>query len=183
MLKSIKIKLYPNEIQENYISNLLGSSRFVYNQCLNFKSTEYGLWNNNTGIKETGKYLTKLKKEHKWLRDVHSKVLQQSIINLEQSYKNFFKGLKSKHNVGFPSYKSKHQKQSCRFPVDAISGIKANRINIILKLKDINYKCSVKDEKYLNKHQSLIKSATLSKSKSGNYFFSILIDRTNKKLK
>ena len=90
--------------------------------------------------------------------------------------------MKSKHNVGYPAFKSKHQKQTCRFPVDAISGVKGNRINIILKLKDINYKCSVQDEKYLNKHQELIKSATLSKTKSGNYFFSVLIDRPNKRL-
>ena len=137
MLKAIKIKLYPSDEQINYINNLLGSSRFIYNKCLNFKSVEYELWNNNTGIKETGKYLTELKKEYTWLKDSHSKVLQQSLINLEHAYKNFFKGLKSKHNVGFPSFKSKHHKQSCRLPVDAISGIKGNRINIILKLKDI----------------------------------------------
>ena len=37
--------------------------------------------------------------------------------------------------------KSKHHKQSCRFPIDAISKIKGNRINIITQLKDINYKC------------------------------------------
>ena len=177
MLKAIKIKLYPSDDQKIYMNKLLGSSRFVYNQCLSFKSIEYGLWNNKTGIKETGKHLTEMKKEHKWLKDSHSKVLQQSVINLERAYKNFYNKTSK-----YPTYKSKHQNQSCRFPVDAISGIKGNRINIILKLKDINYKCSVKDEKYLNKHQNLIKSATLSKTKSGNYFFSILIDRQNKKL-
>ncbi len=177
MLKAIKIKLYPSDEQTNYINNLIGSSRFIYNQCLNFKSLEYGLWNNKTGIKETGKHLIELKKEYKWLKDSHSKVLQQSIINLERAYKNFYNKTSK-----YPSFKSKHQKQSCRFPIDAISGVKGNRINIINKLKDINYKCSVKDEKYLNKHQDLIKSATLSKSKSGNYFFSVLIDRPNKKL-
>jgi len=178
VLKAIKIKLYPSVEQVNYINNLLGSSRFVYNQCLSFKSVEYGLWNNSTGIKETGKHLTEMKKDHKWLKDSHSKVLQQSVINLERAFKNFYNKTSK-----YPTYKSKHQNQSCRFPVDAISGIKGNRINIINKLKDINYKCSVKDEKYLNSHQSLIKSATLSKTKSGNYFFSVLIDRSNKKLK
>ena len=177
MLKAIKIKLYPSDDQINYMNNLLGSSRFVYNQCLSFKSIEYGLWNNKTGIKETGKYLTNLKKEYKWLKNSHSKVLQQSVINLERAYKNFYNKTSK-----YPTFKSKHQKQTCRFPVDAISGVKGNRINIINKLKDINYKCSRSDEKYLNKHQMLIKSATLSKTKSGNYFFSILIDRPNKKL-
>ena len=182
MLKAIKIKLYPSDDQIIYMNKLLGSSRFIYNQCLKYKSVEYGLWNNNTGIKETGKYLTSLKKEYNWLKDSHSKVLQQSVINLEKAYKNFYDNVKNGKKPGYPTFKSKHQKQSCRFPVDAISGIKGNRINIILKLKDINYKCSRSDEIYLNKYQSLIKSATLTRTKSGNYFFSILIDRPNKKL-
>ena len=66
--------------------------------------------------------------------------------------------------------------------MDAISGIKGNRINIIKALWDIHFKCSSKDMSYLNKNQSLIKSGTLSKTKSGNYYFSILIDKPNKEL-
>jgi len=177
VLKAIKIKLYPNNDQEIYMNKLLGSSRFVYNQCLNFKINEYKEKKKSTSFGEIGKYLISLKSEYQWLKESHSKVLQQSLINMDKAYKNFFKS-----NSGFPKFKSKHQKQSCRFPVDAISGIKGNRINIINTLKDINYKCSVQDEKYLNKNQELIKSGTLSKTKSGNYFFSVLIDRPNKKL-
>lgn len=176
MLKAIKIKLYPNDEQMIYMNKLLGTSRFVYNRCLSYKVTEYKDNKKSLSFGEMGKYLVSMKKEYKWMKESHSKVLQQSLINMDKAYKNFFKG------SGFPKYKSKHQKQSCRFPVDAISGIKGNRINIILKLKDINYKCSVQDEKYLNKNQGLIKSGTLSRTKSGNYYFSLLIDRPNKKL-
>jgi putative transposase len=43
-------------------------------------------------------------------------------------------------------------------------------------IKDIHFKCSRKDEKLLNKFQHNIKSGTLSKTKSGNYYFSVLID-------
>lgn len=177
MLKAIKIRLYPNQIQQTYINQLLGSSRYVYNKCLNFKSLEYELWNNPTGIKDTGKFLLELKQNNPWLKDSHSKVLQQSLINLETAFKNFFK-----KTSNYPTLKSKHHNQSCRFPVDAISGIKGNRINIIKALWDIHFKCSSKDMSYLNKNQSLIKSGTLSKTKSGNYYFSILIDKPNKEL-
>ena len=178
MLKAIKIRLYPTDNQSIYINKLLGSSRYVYNKCLRYKIDEYELKKNTTGIKDTGKYLTELKQEKEWLKESHSKVLQQSLINLEVAYKRFFK-----NNNGFPKFKSKHKNnQSCRFPVDAIakSGVTGNRINIINALKDIHYKCSSNDEKYLNKNQSLIKSGTLSKTKTGNYYFSILIDKPNK---
>jgi len=179
MLKAIKIKLYPSDDQKVYMNKLLGSSRFVYNYCLNHKITEYKDNKKSTSFSELGKILTSLKKQkdYKWLKDSHSKVLQQSLINMNKAYDNFFKS-----GSGFPKFKSKHQKQSCRFPVDAISGVKGNRINIITALKDIHFKCSSSDMSYLNKHQHLIKSGTLSKTKSGDYYFSVLIDRTNKTL-
>ena len=80
------------------------------------------------------------------------------MINLEQAYKSFFK-----NGNGFPKFKSrKENKQSCRFPVDAIIGLKGNKINIIRSLYDMHFKCSVSDEKYLNKNQKDIKSGTHS---------------------
>ena len=177
MLKAIKVRLYPSDDQIIYINKLLGTSRFVYNQCLNYKITEYKENKKSTSFGETGKLLTSLKLEYEWIKESHSKVLQQSLINLDRAYKNFFK-----QGNGFPKFKSKHENQSCRFPVDAISGIKGNRINIINSLKDIHYKCSKSDESYLNHHQKEIKSATLSRNKCGYYYFSILIDRPNKSL-
>jgi putative transposase len=178
MLKAIKLRLYPTVEQIIYINKLFGTSRFVYNQCLNYKINEYQLNKKSINFGEIGKFLTSLKLEFEWIKESHSKVLQQQLINLDRAYNNFFK----KGN-GFPKFKSKHEKQSCRFPVDAISSIKGNRINIINTLKDIHYKCSKDDERYLNHHQLEIKSGTLSKTKSGNYYFSVLIDRPNKILK
>jgi putative transposase len=178
MLNAIKVKLYPSDDQITYINKLLGCSRFVYNKCLNYKINEYQSNKKSTNFGETGKFLTSLKLEFEWIKESHSKVLQQQLINLDRAYKNFFK-----QGNGFPKFKSKHEKQSCRFPADAISGVKGNRINIINTLKSIHYKCSRNDEKYLNNNQSEIKSATLSRNKCGDYYFSILIDRQNKTLK
>lgn len=171
MLQAIKIRLYPSDDQKIYINKLLGTSRFVYNQCLNYKINEYKTNNKSTNISDTNNYVKELKLEHEWIKESHSKVLQQSLMNLETAYKNFFK-----EHRGFPKFKSKHSIQSCRFPVDAIMGVKGNRINIITKLKDIHYKCSRHDEIVLNKYQKSIKSGTLSKNKQGDYYFSILLD-------
>ena len=178
MLKAIKLRIYPEKEQIIYISKLLGSSRFIYNNCLAFKIKEYKENAKSIRFSELGKHLTHLKSEFIWLKDSHSKVLQQSLINLDKAYKGFFKG------GGFPKFKSrKENKQSCRFPVDAIIGINGNRISLIKQLKDIHFKCSVKDEKYLNKHQELVKSITLTKTKSGKYYLSVLIDKPNKIVK
>lgn len=120
MLKAVKIRLYPNTEQINYINNLLGSYRFVYNQCLSLKIKEYTENNKNFGLKELGNFfhqdLTKNEK-YRWLKEHNTKVLKQSIINLLDSYKRFFV-----NGSGFPKYKSrKENKLSCRFPIDAIS--------------------------------------------------------------
>jgi len=63
--------------------------------------------------------------------------------------------------------------------LDQRNSFKGNRINIINNLKDIHFKCSRKDEITLNKHKP--KSATLSKSKTGKYFLSVLIDTNEMK--
>jgi len=179
VLKAIKVRLYPSADQEICLGKLFGCSRFVYNKCLNFKINEHKETKKTTSFGELGKFLTYLKVENEWMKESHSKVLQQTVRNLDQAYKNFFREKK-----GFPKFKSKHDKhQSVRFPNDAISGIKGNRINIIKPLSNIYFKCSSSDESYLNKHQDEIKSGTLSKSKSGKYYFSILVDRPNKTLK
>ena len=173
MLKAIKIRIYPNNEQEIYISKLLGTCRFVYNHLLSYKINEYNDNKHAVSFGESGKKLVELKNEFEWIKEVHSKVLQQSLINLESAYKSFFK-----NGNGFPKFKSKHNSSnSCRFPSDGIRGLKGNRINIIKQLSNIHFKCSKNDEIYLNKNQHLIKSGTLSKNKSGQYYFSILIDK------
>ena len=173
MLKAVKVKLYPNPEQQNEMNKLLGSCRFVYNYCLGIKKEAYSENSKNLSNSDLNKLVIQLKnkEEYIWLKEAHSKVIQQSLINLEVAYKNFFK-----HKSGFPKFKSKHNGDSCRFPVDAIGGVIGNRINLTKKLNNILFKCSVRDEKHLNKYRNNLKSATLSKEKSGKYILSILVD-------
>jgi putative transposase len=107
MLKGIKIRLYLNDEQANNINKLLGSYRFVYNSCLNYKISNYETNKINTTLSDLGHYFHQnLRNDFDWLKEHNTKVLKQSIINLEQSYKNFFKGVKDKSKVGFPKYKN-----------------------------------------------------------------------------
>ena len=69
MLKAIKIRLYPSDNQIIYINKLLGTSRFIYNQCLNYKITEYQSTKKSTSLGETGKFLTSLKNNYNWIRE------------------------------------------------------------------------------------------------------------------
>lgn len=173
MLKAIKIRLYPSKEQVVFINKQLGCCRFVYNQCLSYRKTYYETYNRSITSSQTINHIVELKNEFQFLKEVHSKVLQQSVIDLNKSFDNFFKKLSN-----YPNFKSKKDnRQLCRFPKDAFIGIRGNRIDLIKVLKDIHFKCSKKDESYLNKNQDKIKSLTLTKNPSGKYYLSILIDR------
>ena len=173
MLKAIKIRIYPSAEQVDFIDKQLGCCRFVYNNCLAFRKDSYQNEHISVSSSEAVKHITVLKKDNEWLKDVHSKVLQQSVRDMNQAYDNFFK-----LHRGFPKFKSKHDnRQSCRFPKDAFIGVRGNRIDLIKVLKDIHFKCSRNDERYLNRNQDKVKSITLSKEPNGKFYLSVLIDK------
>ena len=173
MLKAIKIRIYPSAEQVDFINKQLGCCRFVYNNCLAFRKDSYQNEHISVSSSSAVKHITSLKKDNEWLKDVHSKVLQQSVRDMNQAYDNFFKLHK-----GFPKFKSKHDnRQSCRFPKDAFIGVRGNRIDLIKVLKDIHFKCSRNDERYLNRNQDKVKSITLSKEPNGKFYLSVLIDK------
>ena len=172
MLKAIKIRIYPNKEQTQFINKQLGSCRFVYNECLAYKTNTYKEEKVSISPAEVINHLVVLKERFPFLKEVHSKVLQQTIRDLNQAYTNFFK-----NGNGFPKFKSKKDnRQSCRFPKDAFIGINGNRISLIKALKNIHFKCSRKDERYLNKRQEHIHNITLIKTCSGKFFLSVLVD-------
>lgn len=173
MLKAIKIRIYPSAEQVDFINKQLGCCRFVYNNCLAFRKDSYQNEHVSISSSEAVKHITVLKKDNEWLKNVHSKVLQQSVRDMNQAYDNFFK-----LHRGFPKFKSKHDnRQSCRFPKDAFIGVRGNRIDLIKILKDIHFKCSRNDERYLNRNQDKVKSITLSKEPNGKFYLSVLIDK------
>ena len=173
MLKAIKIRIYPSQEEIGYINNQLGCCRFVFNNCLAYRKDSYEKEKKTISSSDSIKHIVTLKESNIFLKDVHSKVLQQSVRDMNQAYDNFFK-----LHRGYPKFKSKHDnKQTCRFPKDAIIGINGNRISLIKPLKNILFKCSRKDEVYLNKNQDKISSITLTKLPSNEFYLSVLIDK------
>ena len=183
MLKSIVIRIYPNEEQEIYIANLLGCTRLVYNTALAWKKSVYEKDNISLSYNNLSAKLTELKKDKVFLKNVHASVLQQSLRDLDVAYTNFFRGCKTGKLVGYPKFKSKYKhNDSCRFTNQSFIGIKGNRISLIHKLSDILFKCSKRDESYINKHQYYVHNVTLKRNAVGQYYLSVLIDYTPIKL-
>lgn len=183
MLRAIKIRLYPSKTQEQTLNKVLGCYRFVYNQVLAQKQNAYKTDKTNLKVTDLSKWFhgTLLKDErYAWLKEQNTKVMKQAIRQMDGAYQKFFK----QHN-GFPKFKSKKDKQSALFPCDAISkknAFETRRINLTMPLKNIKFRCSDLYFGRLRKYNKNIRSATLSKTKSGNFFLSILIEMEDTEL-
>ena len=184
MLRAVKIILYPNKAQEQTLNKVLGCYRFVYNQMLALKQETYNRDKSNLGLCELSKYFhgTLLKDEqYAWLKEQNTKVMKQAIRQMLSAYDGLFK-----FGKGFPKFKSKHDNNSALFPIDAISKqntFKTRHISLTKPLKNIKFRCSDLYFSRLQKYNKNIRSATLLKTKSGNFFLSILIEMENAELK
>jgi len=177
MLRAIKIRLYPNKTQEQALNKVLGCYRFVYNHMLARKQESYKVDKTNLGLNELSKYFHGIllkDDQYQWLKEQNTKVMQQAIRQMLTAYDKFFK-----EHKGFPKFKSKRDKQSASFPIDAISKkntFNTRKITLTKNLKNISFRCSDLYNKRLQKYKDNIRSATLSKTKSGCYTLSILVD-------
>ena len=184
MLRAIKIRLYPNKEQEQTLNKTLGCYRFIYNHMLAIKQEAYKRDKTNIGLCELSKYFhgTLLKDEqYAWLKEEHTNVMKQAIRQMLSAYNNFFK-----QHKGFPKFKSKKDRQSALFPINAISKcntFETRHITLTQPLKNLRFRCSDLYFNRLQKYNKNIRSATLSKSKSGNYFLSILVEMEDTELK
>ena len=184
MLRAIKIRLYPNKQQEQAINKLFGCYRFVYNQMLALKQNQYNENKKLLSLSDLSKYFhgTLLKDEqYDWLKEQNTKVMKQAIRQMLTAYDRFFK----QHN-GFPKFKSKKDKQSALFPSEAISKkntFDKREITLTQSFKNIKFRCSDLYFSRLQRYKGMIRSATLSKTKSGNFFLSILIEMDDAELK
>ena len=184
MLRAVKIRLYPNKTQEQTLNKVLGCYRFVYNQMLALKQNAYKTDKTNLKVTDLSKWFhgTLLKDEqYAWLKEQNTKVMKQAIRQMDGAYQKFFK----QHN-GFPKFKTKKDKQSAMFPYEAISKhntFETRHISLTTPLKNIKFRCSDLYLSRLQKYNKNIRSATLSKTKSGNFFLSILIEIEDAELK
>ena len=114
-------RFYPTDQQRQSLTQLFGCVRVVWNDALALsKASKYPGYNN------LAKSLTLFKKteERRWLNDVSSVPLQQSLKQLETAYKNYFDSLKGKRKgrkVGQPKFKKKTNRQSATFTKAAFS--------------------------------------------------------------
>ena len=102
-LQAFKYELMPNGEQQRVMRCFAGSCRSVYNKALAWQNEQYQADNSfKFSYYKIANLLPEWKRELVWLKDCHSQVLQQSLKDLESSFKNFFA-----RRVDFPKFKKK----------------------------------------------------------------------------
>ena len=173
MLKAYKYRIYPTGEQKLYLAKTFGCTRFIYNQMLVDRIKSYEE-NKDLDIKQI-KYPTpaQYKKEYEWLKEIDSLALANAQINLDKAYKNFFRD----KSVGFPKFKSKKTNRFSYTTNNQNGTIYID--NGYIKIPKLKSKIKIVLHRQF---KGLIKSVTISKTPSNQYYISILVDTENIKL-
>lgn len=166
VLKAFKFRCYPTVKQASALTIQFGHARFIYNWALagrreQYKTTQTGISGHTLKV---GIPLLKKQPEYAWLADADSQVLQAKIDDLDRAYENFFK-----KRARFPKFKKKHSRQSIRYP----QRFKIDGTHIYLP--KIGWVKAV----FHRAIEGEMRSCTVSKTKSGAYYVSILCAMTD----
>lgn len=167
MLRATKIRIYPTTEQADFLNQQFGAVRFAYNKSLHVISSQYKRHGTKLKAKRDLKPLlavAKKSRKYKWLTQYDSIALQQGCINLDKAFSNFFD---PKSKAAYPCFKSKHGRQSSYHCTSVYTGdnwIKIPKIKAVIKAR-IHRQVTGK-----------VKSITLSRTVTGKYYASILID-------
>jgi putative transposase len=176
-LRAFKYRIYPTHEQEQYLAHAFGCKRFIYNHFLAINLELLNAGQYTLSAFSVNKEITLLKKEHEFLKDVDDWVLKNASADLATAFKNYFDSCSGKRKgkkVQKPKFKKKSSRNSFRTrPSNIGSGVRLDETNQLLKIPKLKTGIKIK------LHQQItgpIKSVTISKTPSGKYFASILVE-------
>ena len=166
-IRTFRYRVYPTKEQEVLLVKHFGCVRFIYNWGLEQKVKVYTETRKSISKYDLCRIVTGMRKSKntEWLSEVNAQSLQQSLNHLDMAFTRFFKEKK-----GFPKFKSKHDnRQSFSIPQDTKVNFDNSRV-YIPKFKE-GIKC-----RFSRKFDGKIKTSTVSKTPTGKYFISILVE-------
>lgn len=173
-LKAYKYRMYPTEEQEAIFAQFFGAKRWIFNHFLHENKQRFMNKEKHLSHYDCNNNITDLKKQDdtNWLRQIDDWVLKNATEDLNTAFTNFFTSVKGKRKgpkISSPKFKSRSNQQSYRtrgFKIDLEANmIKLPKIKSLIKIEA---------------HREFVgktKSATISKTPSGKYFVSILVEQ------
>ncbi len=172
LMKAYKYRIYPNGEQKVLIEKHFGCARFTYNWALALQQKYYDEHKKSLSRKEIQDQFVALKKQEQfsWLNEVNSQSLLSGLLHVYTAFGNFFKG-----RAKFPKFKSKKIPQrSYQCPQHCNVDFEKGTLNLP-KLKGIKTVFS-------REFDGKIKTVTISKTATGKYYASILVETNQTKV-
>ncbi|WP_236706990.1 RNA-guided endonuclease InsQ/TnpB family protein [Herpetosiphon geysericola] len=114
LTRCYKYRMYPTDDQHTTLVRWAGCRRYVWNWALRQRKDHYRATGRGLGYAKLAAALTRLKRDpaHAWLRECVAQVLQQTLMDLERAFTNFFE-----KRAKYPRFKArKTTPHSLRFP-------------------------------------------------------------------
>ena len=139
--RAYRYEMKPNLKERIALAQHAGVARFAYNWGLGKRIELYEKEKKSTNAIEQHRVLNSLKAtEFPWMYEVSKCAPQEALRDLDRAFKNFFTGLKEGKKVGFPAFKKKGERDSCRLTgVIKIEGKKVQLPRLGgIKLKEVS---------------------------------------------
>jgi putative transposase len=163
VLKAVKVRIYPNTLQQSHLAQAFGCVRWVWNQSLATMSQTYKETGFGVSALTMKKQIPRWKTEHEWLKECYSQCLQSSVLILSQAFINFFDG-----RAQYPTFKKLQGRQSMQYPQN-VKILSDSEIKFPGNLGVVKAKI----------HRDLVgnlRTVTVSKMPDGRYYASLLMD-------
>ena len=106
--QAYRYELKPNNRERTLLAKHAGTARFTYNWGLDQRIREYEGSGKSSNAIEQHRQLNILKTtDYLWMYEVSKCAPQEALRDLDRAFKNFYRGRKSKKNIGFPKFKKK----------------------------------------------------------------------------
>ncbi len=164
--RAYNVRLYPNEKQKVLLGKTFGCCRKVYNCMLEARQKYYELTGKAGKSKPTDFY-----DNFPFLREVDAQALCSEKLHLNLAFKNFFE--RKADGVGFPKFKAKHRDRD-----SYTSYVVNDNIRIVdgrLRLPKVGF-VPFKNYAEVVWTGKVIRHVTVTRSRAGKYYASILVE-------
>ena len=164
--RAYNVRLYPSKEQQVLLGKTFGCCRKVYNCMLEARKKYYEMTGKSGKSKPTDFY-----DDFPFLREVDAQALCSEKLHLNIAFKNFFE--RRADGLGFPKFKAKHRDRDSYTSYTVGTNIRV--VEGKLRLPKVGF-VPFKDYRDVDWGGKCIKHVTVTRSRSGKYYASILVD-------
>ena len=164
--RAYNIRLYPTRQQEVLLCKTFGCCRKIYNCMLEARQKSYEATGTQCRSKPSDFY-----GEYPFLKEVDSNALTAEVLTLNMAYKNYFE--RKADGVGLPQFKTKRKDKDSYTTYRTKNNIRVDGRK--LRLPKVGF-VTFRNYEELDWSARTIKHVTVTRTKSGKYYASLMVE-------